>query len=47
MRLPEQATLCPLRKAKFLGRALFRHSATLQNHTAQQVREVFEVDACE
>ena len=28
MRLSKLATLCPLRKAKFLGRAQFRHSAT-------------------
>ena len=47
MRLPKLATLCPLRKAKFLGRAQFRHSAAYKTIQLSELGSVIEVDACE
>ena len=47
MRLPKLATLCPLRKAKILGRAQFRHSATYKTIQLSELGSVIEVDACE
>ena len=46
-RLPKLATLCPLRKAKSLGRAQFRHSATYKTIQLGKLGSVIEVDACE
>ena len=40
MRLPKQATPCPLRQAKFLGRAQFRHSTTYKTVQLSKSKKV-------